>query len=127
MITDEDAKYAHSMIQKEIQEDEQAQQELREMMTENNRIVDLRNRLSSIEAQALGLQEDGLGNLTDMATGKPASEEIEKQYKSNVEQAILNVPHEVFVENDMQYKGGKIYPIDWKAMKKKEMVSTGRK
>lgn len=103
-----------------------AQKELRQLMTESNKITDLRNRLGDIEAQALGLQSDGLGNLSDIATGKEASEEMVKQYEANHEKAILNVPHEVFVDNDMQYKDGKITPIDWKAMEKKRLVSTER-
>ena len=125
-FADEDAKWAHSRIQKAVQEDELAQKELRQLMTESNKITDLRNRLGDIEAQALGLQADGLGNLSDIETGKEASEEMVKQYKANHEKAILNVPHEVFVDNDMQYKDGKITPIDWKAMEKKRLVSTER-
>jgi hypothetical protein len=125
-FADEDAKWAHSRIQKAIQEDGLAQKELRQLMTESNKITDLRNRLGDIEAQALGLQSDGLGNLSDIATGKEASEEMVKQYEANHEKAILNVPHEVFVDNDMQYKDGKITPIDWKAMEKKRLVSTER-
>ena len=113
-FADEDAKWAHSRIQKAIQEDGLAQKELRQLMTESNKITDLRNRLGDIEAQALGLQADGLGNLSDIATGKEASEEMVKQYEANHEKAILNVPHEVFVDNDMQYKNDKIIPIDWK-------------
>ena len=125
-FSDEDAKWAHSRIQKAVQEDELAQKELRQLMTESNKITDLRNRLGDIEAQALGLQADGLGNLSDIETGKEASEEMVKQYEANHEKAILNVPHEVFVDNDMQYKDGKITPIDWKAMEKKRLVSTER-
>jgi|TARA_R100001163_G_C5053826_1_gene190369 hypothetical protein len=125
-FADEDAKWAHSRIQKAVQEDGLAQKELRQLMTESNKITDLRNRLGDIEAQALGLQSDGLGNLSDIATGKEASEEMVKQYEANHEKAILNVPHEVFVDNDMQYKDGKITPIDWKAMEKKRLVSTER-
>ena len=125
-FADEDAKWAHSRIQKAVEEDELAQKELRQLMTESNKITDLRNRLGDIEAQALGLQADGLGNLSDIATGKEASEEMVKQYEANHEKAILNVPHEVFVDNDMQYKNDKIIPIDWKALEKKRLVSTGR-
>ncbi len=125
-FADEDAKWAHSRIQKAVQEDGLAQKELRQLMTESNKITDLRNRLGDIEAQALGLRSDGLGNLSDIATGKEASEEMVKQYEANHEKAILNVPHEVFVDNDMQYKDGKITPIDWKAMEKKRLVSTER-
>ena len=124
-FTEEDAKWAHECIQNEIADDAKAQKELRQVMTESNK--ELNNRLGDIESQALGLQEDGTGNLTDINTGEAASEEMAKQYKANHEQAILNVPHETFKDNKMQYKGGKVIPIDWKDVKKSELVSTGRK
>ena len=127
MITEEDAKFAHECIQNEIADDAKAQKELRQMMTEDNKIFDLRNRLGDIEAQSLGLQKDSMGKLTDIGSGAAASEEMTEQYKANHEQAILNVPHEVFTDNKMQFKSGKIIPIDWKDVKKSELVSTGRK
>ena len=123
---DSDAKWAHECIQNEISDDGKAQKELRQMMTESNKIIDLRSRLGDIEAQSLGIQEDGLGNFTDTETGRAASEETTKQYKANHEQAILSVPHETFTDNKMQYKNGKVIPIDWKNVKKSQLVSTGR-
>mgnify|MGYP003628653478 CR=1 FL=1 len=124
-FSEEDAKWAHECIQNEIADDAKAQKELRQVMTESNK--ELNNRLGDIESQALGLQEDGTGNLTDINTGKAASEEMAEQYKANHEQAILSVPHETFTDNKMQYKSGKVIPIDWKDVKKSELVSTGRK
>ena len=118
MITEEDAKWAHECIQNEIADDAKAQKELRQVMTEGNK--ELSNRLGDIEAQSLGLQNDGMGNLTDIGSGAAASEEMD-------EQAILNVPHETFTDNKMQYKNGKVIPIDWKDVKKSQLVSTGRK
>jgi len=125
MITEEDAKWAHECIQNEIADDAKAQKELRQIMTEGNK--ELSNRLGDIEAQSLGLQNDGTGNLTDIGSGAAASEEMAEQYKANHEQAILNVPHETFTDNKMQYKNGKVIPIDWKDVKKSQLVSTGRK
>ena len=124
---DSDAKWAHECIQNEISDDGKAQKELRQMMTESNKIIDLRSRLGDIEAQSLGIQEDALGNFSDTETGKAASEETTKQYKKNHQEALLNVPHEEFSNADMQYKSGKIIPIDWKDVKKSQLVSTGRK
>ena len=124
MITEEDAKWAHECIQNEIADDAKAQKELRQVMTEGNK--ELSNRLGDIEAQSLGLQNDGMGNLTDIGSGAAASEEMAEQYKANHEQAILNVPHETFTDNKMQYKNGKVIPIDWKDVKKRDLVSTGR-
>lgn len=125
MITEEDAKFAHECIQNEIADDAKAQKELRQLMTEGNK--ELSNRLGDIEAQSLGLQKDGMGNLTDVGSGAAASEEMAEQYKANHEQAILSVPHETFTDNKMQYKNGKVIPINWKDVKKSELVSTGRK
>ena len=124
MITEEDAKWAHECIQNEIADDAKAQKELRQVMTEGNK--ELSNRLGDIEAQSLGLQKDGMGELTDIGSGAAASEEMAEQYKANHEQAILNVPHETFTDNKMQYKNGKVIPIDWKDVKKSQLVSTGR-
>jgi hypothetical protein len=125
MITEEDAKWAHECIQNEIADDAKAQKELRQVMTEGNK--ELSNRLGDIEAQSLGLQKDGMGELTDIGSGAAASEEMAEQYKANHEQAILSVPHETFTDNKMQYKNGKVIPIDWKDVKKSQLVSTGRK
>ena len=124
MITEEDAKWAHECIQNEIAADDKAQKELRQVMTEGNK--ELSNRLGDIEAQSLGLQKDAMGNLTDISSGAAASEEMAEQYKANHEQAILSVPHETFTDNKMQYKNGKVVPIDWKDVKKSQLVSTGR-
>jgi|TARA_R110000824_G_C15180468_1_gene673711 hypothetical protein len=124
-FSDEDAKWAYECIQNEIANDAKVQKELRQVMTESNK--ELSNRLGDIEAQSLGLQEDGMGNLTDIGSGATASEEMAEQYKANHEQAILNVPHETFTDNNMQYKDGKIIPIDHKAVKKQQLVSTGSK
>ena len=125
MITEEDAKFAYECIQNEIADDAKAQKELRQLMTEGNK--ELSNRLGDIEAQSLGLQKDGMGNLTDVGSGAAASEEMAEQYKANHEQAILSVPHETFTDNKMQYKNGKVIPINWKDVKKSQLVSTGRK
>ena len=125
MILDDDAKFAYECIQNEFADNEKVQEELRQIMTEENK--QLNKRLSDIEAQALGLQKDAMDNLTDINSGAVVSKEKTEQFQENVEKAMLSVPHETFTDNKMQYKGGKIIPIDWKDVKKNELVSTGRK
>lgn len=117
------ADYVHNETQEMYKKDNIMQKDLRETFTQMP--LHQRERFELIESQALGFfkSENGGYESTD---GKKASEKDVDNIMSEVDERMLqNNP--LYIDFDLQYKDGLIFPMDRKDIKeaKKEKFTRG--
>jgi len=117
------ADYVHTETQEMYKKDNIMQKDLRETFTQMP--IHQRERFELIESQALGFIKNEGGDY-ETVNGSPASEKDVEQIMDEVDERMLqNNP--LYVDFDLQYRDGFIFPKDRKDIKeaKKEKFTRG--
>ena len=117
-----DAEMYHEQIQEMYKKDKKMQEEMREEFSHNP--DGQRRRFEDIEAQALGFRYNEMNELVD-EKGRKVSENDTKKLEKNITEAMLNT-NPLFIEMELQYKDGLIYPKDWKKLKEESKKAKTR-
>tara|TARA_R110002020_G_scaffold199089_1_gene400499 strand:+ start:87 stop:476 length:390 start_codon:yes stop_codon:yes gene_type:complete len=115
--------FTHKSIQEMYKTDNKMQEELMELFTTEPGLYEI---LKSTESKALGFTYNENGILVDMITKKVASEENNEKVQRNINKLMLTPANPLFLKQDLQYKDGLIYPIDFKDIKQEKLEEKTR-
>ena len=111
----EQGDYFHTGITAMYIKDKQLQNQMREEFTQNPK--DFRKRMMQIEATAQGLQKRESDYFNTSSKKQASEKEMEKLLKAT-DDAMLRQNPEI-AENNLEYKGGFIIPLNYKALSEK--------